>query len=252
MFHDRATYSKFHEVESDPGHADMILLLGIFGLEPRKLFDDPIYKAYPDRCAVYTEEYTYLPLVPGLYCSARRDVHTRIGRVFSYTYLSRNGRHHNPFLAEVPGTTPVGIAPIERYLFSFRGSSTSHVRQRLFNLEFDRDDVLIENTSTFHNWDESQPDRPHRQLRCAETMTASHPVLCPGGAGTGSIGFFGAMATGDRARADIGRLRTSGWPSVGQVSYSRRREGYFEAAEDPGSRSADCGGARTIGPQGIL
>jgi hypothetical protein len=196
MFHERAAHSRSHEVEPNSDHADLILLLGIFALEPQKLLDHALYRTYPDQCAVYTEEDTYLPLIPGVYCSARMDKHTRVGRVFSYTYQSRNGRHHNPYLAELPESTPVDPAQTKRYLFSFLGGSTSLVRKRLFNLKFDRADVLIENTSAFHNWDESQPERRQRQLRYAETIAASHFVLCPRGAGTGSIRFFEVLAVG--------------------------------------------------------
>jgi hypothetical protein len=196
MLHDRAARSKRHEVVPDPGLADVILLFGVFALDPERLLDHEVYKAFPDKCAVYTEEDAYLPLAPGVYCSARTDENTRIGRVFSYTYLSRNGRHHNPFLAEVPTATPTPFAPVKHYLFTFQGGSTSLVRKRLFNLRFDRKDILIENTSTYYHWDESQPDRRERQLRYAESIAASHFVLCPRGAGLGTMRFFEVMASG--------------------------------------------------------
>jgi len=185
-----------HQVVANPVDADLIMLLGVFGMEPARLLGHPIYRTFPDRCAVYNEEDAYLPLVPGIYCSARRDEHSRIGRVFSYAYISRNGRHHNPFLAEVSGERVIQAAPARRFLFSFQGGSTSMVRKRLFNLSFGREDVLIENTSSFHNWDGSQPGRRERQLRYAETIASSHFVLCPRGAGTGSIRFFEVMASG--------------------------------------------------------
>jgi len=196
MFHDRAKFSKLHEVVANPADADLILLLGVFAMEPAKLLENAVYKTFPDRCAVYTEEDTYLPLVPGVYCSAERDEHTRVSRVFSYTYASRNGRHHNPYLAEVPDASPIPAANTRRYFFTFQGGSTSLVRKRLFNLNFRRDDVLIENTSSFHNWDGPQPGRRERQRRYAETIAASHFVLCPRGAGAGSIRFFEVMASG--------------------------------------------------------
>jgi hypothetical protein len=83
-----------------------------------------------------------------------------------------------------------------RYLFTFQGGSTSLLRKRLFNVKFDRDDVLIENTSKYYHWDDSQPDRRDRQLVYAETVTASHFVLCPRGAGVGTIRLFEVMASG--------------------------------------------------------
>jgi hypothetical protein len=81
-------------------------------------------------------------------------------------------------------------------LFTFQGGSTSLLRKRLFNVKFNRDDVLIENTSKYYHWDDSQPDRWERQRVYAETVAASHFVLCPCGSGAGSIRFFEVMAAG--------------------------------------------------------
>ena len=50
-------------------------------------------------------------------------------------------------------------------LFSFQGGSTSLLRKRMFNLRFNRSDVLIENTSTYYHWDVTQPNRDERQRR---------------------------------------------------------------------------------------
>jgi hypothetical protein len=192
----RATHSSEHALAAEPDSADLILLPGTFGAHPQNLLDHPLYKAFPERCAVYTEDDYYLPLAPGVYCSAHRDEHARIGRVFSYSYVSRNGRYRNPYLAETPSASPRPAAPEKRYLFTFQGGSTSLLRKRLFNMKFNRADVLIENTSTYWHWDESRSDRRERQLRYAETVAASHFVLCPRGAGMGTIRFFEVMAAG--------------------------------------------------------
>lgn len=196
LFEARAGFSQQHKLVANPGEAELILLLGSFGQDPRELLDHPLYKAYPSLCAVYTEDDNYLPLAPGVYCSAHRDEHARAGRIFSYSYVSRNGRYKNQYLAETPAGLPAANAPEKRYLFSFQGGSTSLLRKRLFNLKFDRPDVLIENTSRYYHWDDSQPDRQSRQLRYAETVAASHFVLCPRGAGVGTIRFFEVMAAG--------------------------------------------------------
>ena len=196
LFQARAELSREHKMAADPGSADLVLLLGSFGRSPHELLDHPLYKAFPERCAVYTEDDNYLPLAPGVYCSAHRDEHARCGRIFSYSYVSRNGRYRNHYLVE---SSPAPLRPQgaeRRYLFTFQGGSTSLLRKRLFNLRFNRDDVLIENTSTYYHWDDSQPDRQDRQRVYAETVAASHFVLCPRGAGTGTIRFFEVMAAG--------------------------------------------------------
>ena len=84
----RPGHSATHTLISSPDEAEMILLLGSFGIDPHYLLEDPLYRAYPDKCAVYTEDDNYLPLVPGVYCSATKDESARAGRVFSYSYVS--------------------------------------------------------------------------------------------------------------------------------------------------------------------
>jgi hypothetical protein len=180
--------SSVHNLTYSADEADLILLIGSFAVEPHDLLEHPLYRASPERCAVYTEDDIYLPLLPGVYCSTTEDDHSRAGRVFTYSYVSANGRYGNPFLA-APGEE-------KRYLFSFQGGSTSMLRKRMFNLSFDRPDCLIENTSTYYHWDLGQPGRAERQQRYADILAASHFVLCPRGAGTGSIRFFEVMQAG--------------------------------------------------------
>ncbi len=179
-----------HTIVGHPAEADLILLAGSFGTDPNVLLRHPLYLRYPDRCAVYTEDDNYLPLVPGVYCSAQVDEHSRAGRTFSYSYISRGGQFSNPFV----GST--AIPSQKSLLFSFQGGSTSLLRKRLFNLRFGRPDILIENTSTYYHWDLNQPGRKDRQQHYAGTLASSHFVLCPRGAGTGSIRLFEVMSAG--------------------------------------------------------
>ncbi len=189
LLRQRAQHSQ-HKLTGDPAQADLILLAGSFGTDPDLLLRHPLYLQYPDLCAVYTEDDNYLPLLPGVYCSAETDHHSRAGRTFSYSYISRAGQFSNPFV----GATS---APVEKpLLFSFQGGSTSLLRKRLFNLNFGRPDVLVENTSNYYHWDLSQPGREDRQQRYAQTLADSHFVLCPRGAGTGSIRLFEVMCAG--------------------------------------------------------
>ncbi|HTF62116.1 MAG TPA: exostosin family protein [Edaphobacter sp.] len=187
LLSERAAHSA-HTLVSSPEEADFILLAGSFGLDPQHLLDHPLYRAYPDKCAVYSEDGNYLPLAPGVYCSAVNDESSRVGRVFSYSYISASGRYSNPFVTVWDTEKPL--------LFSFQGGSTSLLRKRMFNLTFDRSDVLIENTSTYYHWDLSQPNREERQRRYAQTIASSRFVLCPRGAGSGTIRLFEVMQAG--------------------------------------------------------
>lgn len=198
LMQSRAEAFSAHELTDSPQNADLILLLGSFGRDPGLLLDHPSYQKFPEKCAVYTEDDNYLPLAPGVYCSAHDDQSARAGRVFSYTYVSRNGRYQNPYLSEWNKAkwSQVEASVAKRYLFTFQGGSTSLLRKRLFNQRFNRADVFIQNTSNYYHWDDSQPDRSDRQLVYAETLAASHFVLCPRGAGLGTIRMFEVMSAG--------------------------------------------------------
>jgi hypothetical protein len=177
-----------HTLIDDPASADLVLFLGNPTHEPHLLLDHPLYRDHPDKCAVYSEDDEYLPLFPGVYCSARNDESARAGRVFTWSYVCACGSIANPYLADT--------AANKSLLFSFLGGSTSILRKRLYKLKFNRSDVLIDDTSAYHHWDLDQPGREQRQQSYAQTLAASQFVLCPRGAGTGSIRLFEVMQAG--------------------------------------------------------
>ncbi|MEO6923480.1 MAG: exostosin family protein [Acidobacteriaceae bacterium] len=185
-----ASSSSEHSLVLTPQEADLIIVLGSFGDRPEILLANPTYLAFPDKCAAYTEHDHFVPLIPGVYASAKRSLHTRVGRVFTFDCISSHGRFGNPFVASNPLSE-------KKYLFSFQGGSTCILRKRLFNLRFNRPDVLIENTSTYGHWLETPAaDQQMRQQRYGETLAASHFVLCPRGTGSSSIRFFEVLRAG--------------------------------------------------------
>jgi hypothetical protein len=184
----RAEFST-HTLTDDPQTADLILFLGNPTHQPHLLLDHPLYRDHPAKCAIYSEDDEYLPLLPGVYCSPRSDRHTRAGRVVAWSYVSANGRFSNPFIATESSAQ-------KSLLFSFQGGSTSLLRKRMYRLKWNRADVLIEDTSTYEHWKPGGPQHEDRQRAYAATIAASHFVLCPRGAGTGSFRLFEVMKAG--------------------------------------------------------
>jgi hypothetical protein len=190
LLRDRARFSKEHTLVDDPELADVIILTGHFGRAPEMLFDNPTYRKYTGKCTTYDEFDHFVPLIPGVYCNSKVSQHSKIGRIFSFAHISRNGSFPNPHVQHRPHAE-------KKYFFSFQGGSTCIVRKRLFLLNFNRDDVLIENTSSYGHW-EPNPGEGHedRQKFYGETISASHFVLCPRGSGPSSIRLFEVMKAG--------------------------------------------------------
>jgi hypothetical protein len=177
-----------HILTDNPLAADLILFLGNPTHEPHLLLDHPLYRAYPEKCAIYSEDDEYLPLLPGVYCSACIDKHSRAGRIFSWSYVSAGSSIANPYIGQEEARKSL--------LFSFQGGSTSMLRKRMYRLGFNRPDVLIEDTSAYRHWDLDRSNREQMQRAYARTLAASHFVLCPRGAGAGSIRLFEVMQAG--------------------------------------------------------
>ncbi len=176
-----------HTLVDSPQEADLILLCG--NLTGASTDWKELVKRHPDRCAVYSDDDSYLPLVPGIYCSPHRGYSTKTGRVGSYSYIARHVKKGNPFI------TSVSAEQKKDLLFSFQGSTTSFVRKRLFSTNYGRPDVLIEDTTRHVNWIETA-DSQRQQKAYVETIARSHFVLCPRGSGTGSFRLFEVMRMG--------------------------------------------------------
>jgi hypothetical protein len=193
LFRARAAFSTEHSLVENPADAALILLVGNFASDPDLVLRQRSYREFPEKCAAYSEDDRYLPLLPGVYCSASIGKSVEIGRAFSYSYVKRNGAFCNIFFAQEDSILSSGA---KNYMFSFQGGSTSIVRKKLFNFNFGRVDILIQNTSAYHHWDFSNADRYDWQSHYARTIAASEFVLCPRGAGLGSFRLFEVMAAG--------------------------------------------------------
>jgi hypothetical protein len=190
LLRERAKYSREHTLVTDPTEADLIILTGHFGRAPEMLLENPTYLAYRDKSTVYDEFDHFVPLIPGVYCNAKVSLDSKVGRVFSFAHISRNGEYPNPFVRFRPEAE-------KKLFFSFQGGSTSLLRKRIFLLKFPQPDILIENTSSYGHWERIPPaDHQDRQRIYGETISSSHFVLCPRGSGPSSIRLFEVMKAG--------------------------------------------------------
>jgi len=186
-----------HSLAPSPADAELILLCGSFTARPRRLTAHPLYRAFPEKCAVYTGDDHYCPLAPGVYTSPRRGLSTVLGRARSHAFASSYGAHGNAAVlaaAARPGPTAPGSPGL---LLSFEGSASSRLRRRLFALALDPDECAVRDTTdTYDHFDHDAPGRAGGQDAYVRTMLDSAFVLCPRGVGTGTLRLFEAMSLG--------------------------------------------------------
>ena len=180
-----------HELTADAESADLILAVGEWVPQIEILTRNPMVTAFRSKCAVYYDNDGVIPIVPGVYASAVEGLHSRLGIVKNFCYAVALGKMRNRGLDE-----PGGAASEKRWLFSFKGGSTSLLRKRLFRTEFGRADVLSRIRRRIATGEDDQGNRLERQRSYARTLRESHFALCPRGAGAGSIRFFESMEMG--------------------------------------------------------
>ena len=191
-----AEHAERHELAEQPEDADLILLCGPFSTRPATLLRHPLVRRFPGRCAVYTEDDSYLPLLPGVYTSPRRGPSTALGRVQSFAFAASYGTHANAVVTEAAAHPDPGRRePL--LLCSFEGTRSSRLRRTLFGLDVDPAEAVITDTSRrYSHFDQSAEGRAAGQRRYVETMRRSRFVLCPRGVGTGTLRLFESMSLG--------------------------------------------------------
>ena len=152
----------------------------------RNIAASKAYREFPDKSFVFDTQATAIGLFPGLYSSLRKP-------------LFGNSRHRtgcymqsfNEFIRADDTDEPTPL----QYLFSFRGALTSKVRNRLFSIDYGRDDVLVERTHSF--W-ANTGDAEHHDFKklYAESILSSKFVLCPRGISASSFRLFETMQSG--------------------------------------------------------
>lgn len=184
-----------HQLTDDPAQAD-IILVGAPGNEINRLnywrliAQHKIIDRFPDKCFSLSFRDKPLQLQRGLYESSTHDLLGR-GRIRTGVY-PRSA--FNPLIAEYESYAKQEIK--RDYLFSFIGRASHSVRQRIFALKLSRDDIVIDDSSSFNFWNKTEPKREHRVRLYFDVLQRSRFSLCPRGAGTGSIRLFESMCMG--------------------------------------------------------
>lgn len=195
-----------HRVVDDPDRADIILFAGLLVHTYRDVLHHELYRRYPEKCAVFSDDDEFLPLLPGVYCSSRRSISTRIGRVRTHGYIPVPNPVDNPPAYEL--AMQDHLRPVERdLLFSFIGNPSPRLRRTLIQRFGARPDaVLAAPTAGYDHqkprWEgltlseREQADRAENQHRYVDVLRRSHFGLCPKGHGSATFRLFETMSLG--------------------------------------------------------
>ncbi|MGZ4962798.1 MAG: exostosin domain-containing protein [Limisphaerales bacterium] len=187
--HDLAR-EKRHRIVNDPATADLILLTDsndddLF-LTLRK---NALVKQYPENVFTIYEGDFPQRFLPGIYTSMPESI-WNLGRFATGSYSYCYAKHGNTVDLLKDKTRSGEI------FFSFIGRGRAKVREALFKQNFNRSDVVIEDSSKFNYFTSRTNHQVEQQLHYLDVSMKSRFMLCPRGQGTASIRLFDAMQMG--------------------------------------------------------
>jgi hypothetical protein len=178
---------KRHRIVSDPAKADFILLTDgndddLF-LTLRK---NPLVKRYPEKVFTIYEGDFPQRFLPGIYTSMPKSI-WNLNRVATGSYSYCFAKHGNT-VDLLKSKTRTG-----EIFFSFIGRGRAKVRHQLFKQNFNRADIVIEDSSHFNYFTSHTNQQLAQQHHYLDVAMKSRYMLCPRGQGTSSIRLFEAM-----------------------------------------------------------
>lgn len=181
-----------HGLVDNAIEADIILVGNVDDENGEKILRNQIIQQFPEKCFSISNYDTTLFLNHGIYTSTsnRSFIGWKRVRTGSYTLLSDNNK--NPYISN---SYNLGSTE-KKYLFSFIGRDCHAVRKQILNLDFERKDILIEDSSkAFDRW-KTNDDEDIKQYHFFEVLSQSKFSLCPRGAIYNSIRLFESLQLG--------------------------------------------------------
>lgn len=185
-----------HTVVDRPNEADVILLTDVgnllshvrFRAKLLRLLAHPLVIRYRSRCFIYYELDIPRPYLPGIYLNM--EWFPGVERVAAAVAPARGLEPSpNPFFQD-------DHPPEKRdLLFSFMGRNCHSVRDRLLSTQYDRDDVLLVDTSGLYDHYGGAHDVA-MQRQYVHVMRRSRWAICPRGWSASSLRLYEAMRLG--------------------------------------------------------
>lgn len=188
-----ATQTKF-AITINPKEADLILVCdAFFDNYGEMMFKNQILKNYTNKCFLLSNIDRPLPLFRGILTSGEKSCFN-FGRIRSCSYTAALTNFINPFIHQyfLNNEKPVE----KKFLFSFIGRDSDPIRRAIFLNDFDRNDILVENTENSFDLYNRNNEFLKKQKYYFETLLESKFALSPRGWGANSYRLFEAMMLG--------------------------------------------------------
>jgi hypothetical protein len=176
---------------NDPNDADVIIFVESHpGCDPyfRKVFQSPLYRKYKKKCVLYHDadlSITPMPTIsPSIELWQYNSKHKR-----SRHYIARSTENETVDNAEVNYKTN------REYLYSFIGSKTHSIRNKIISMRHPSD-VYIKDTTGLNAWEMDRDRKLKYELEFYRVSDESCFILCPRGLGPSSYRLFETMQLG--------------------------------------------------------
>jgi hypothetical protein len=183
-----------YAITNNPKEADLILVCdAYFDNYGEVILKNEILKNYTNKCFLLSNIDRPLPIFRGILTSAEKSFFN-FGRVRSCSFTAALPNFKNPFIENHFRNNKKSIE--KKFLFSFIGRDSDPIRRPIFQTDFHRNDILIENTENSFNLYNRNNDFLNKQEYYFETLLQSKFALCPRGWGANSYRLFEAMMLG--------------------------------------------------------
>jgi len=183
---------KRHLLTDSPDSADIILVGNVREEEwGRRILANVLIDKYPGKCFSLSDQDRPIVLSHGIYTSGTRSIFN-FGRIRTGSFTLYSDDYLNPFVQD--HNPSAGDTKPKEYLLSFVGRNSHPVRTTISNLNFERKDILIEDSSDFDRW--HQKVKPEKQKLYFEILIRSKFSICPRGNGTSTLRLFESMQLG--------------------------------------------------------
>lgn len=183
-----------YQITNNPELADIILICDVrLDNYMENIRKSILIKRFLNKCFILSDIDRPLPILHGILTSGEKSW-LNFGRIRSCSYNAYCDTFQNPFIAN--HIYSKSETNQKKYLFSFIGRESDPVRKCIFNINYKREDIFLEDSSNSFNLYDQTFNFKNRQKQYYNIMLQSKFVLCPRGWGATSYRLFEALRLG--------------------------------------------------------